>query len=87
MGILINTRTHLIEGTQFSYIANTNDYRRPAWQASGNLYNEYIEIGDFPIIKRNDWRLDNISNNVQAIYISCADANKNMSIYYDYLYF
>ena len=83
----INTHTHLIEGVILSQIANENDYRRPAWQTTGNLYNEYIKIGDFPQIKRNDWRLDDSSNRPQAIYISCAEDNKNISIYYDYLYF
>ena len=86
-GIIINTHTHLIEGVILSQIANENDYRRPAWQTTGNLYNEYIKMGDFPQIKRNDWRLDDSSNRPQAIYISCAEDNKNISIYYDYLYF
>lgn len=91
VGIIINTRTHLIEGVSFSQIANVNDYRRPAWQITGNLYNEYIKIGEFPQIKRNDWRLDTSTNRPQAIYISCADGNaegdRSISIYYDYLYF
>lgn len=91
VGIIINTRTHLIEGVSFSQIANVNDYRRPAWQTTGNLYNEYIKIGEFPQIKRNDWRLDTSTNRPQAIYISCADGNaegdRSISIYYDYLYF
>lgn len=91
VGIIINTRTHLIEGVSFSQIANVNDYRRPAWQTTGNLYNEYIKIGEFPQIKRNDWKLDTSTNRPQAIYISCADGNaegdRSISIYYDYLYF
>jgi len=86
-GIIINTRTHLIEGVSFSGIANLNDYRKPAWQITGNLYNEYIKMGEFPMIKRNDWKFDTIDNRAQTIYISCAEANKDMSIYYDYLYF
>ena len=86
-GIIINTRNHLIEGVIFSGIANENDYRIPAWQTTGNLYNEYIKIGEFPQVKRNDWKLDSINNRAQTLYISCAEANKNMSIYYDYLYF
>lgn len=85
-GIVINTRTHLIEGVIFSQVANVNDYRRPAWQTTGNLYNEYIKIGEFPYIKRNDWKLDNVNNRPQAIYISCAEV-EGISIYYDYLYF
>lgn len=91
VGIIINTRTHLIEGVSFSQVVNVNDYRRPAWQTTGNLYNEYIKIGEFPQIKRNDWRLDTSTNRPQAIYISCADGNaegdRSISIYYDYLYF
>lgn len=93
-GILINTRTHLIEGVSFSHIANVNDYRRPAWQTTGNLYNEYIKIGEFPYIKRNDWKLDDVNNRPQAIYISCKDNSggqdnydSGIRIYYDYLYF
>lgn len=87
LGILINTRTRLIEGVTYSQIVNVNDYRRPAWQSTGNLYNEYIKMGEFPYIKRNDWKLDNIDNKPQAIYISCAQTIQNISIYYDYLYF
>lgn len=87
LGILINTRTRLIEGVTYSQIANVNDYRRSAWQSTGNLYNEYIKMGEFPYIKRNDWKLDNIDNKPQAIYISCAQTIQNISIYYDYLYF
>lgn len=87
LGILINTRTRLIEGVTYSQIANVNDYRRSAWQSTGNLYNEYIKMGEFPYIKRNDWKLDNINNKPQAIYISCAQTIQNISIYYDYLYF
>ena len=86
-GIVINTRTHLIEGVSFSGIANLKDYRKPAWETTGNLYNEYIKMGEFPMIKRNDWKFDTIDNRAQTIYISCAEANKDMSIYYDYLYF
>ena len=86
-GIIINTRTHLIEGVIFSQIANMNNYRKPSWQTTGNLYNEYIKMGEFPYIKRNDWKLDAIDNRPQAIYISCAQTNTNISIYYDYLYF
>lgn len=85
-GIVINTRTHLIEGVSFSQIANVNDYRRPAWTTTGNLYNEYIKLGDFPYIKRNDWKLDTSNNRPQAIYISCEEI-EGISIYYDYLYF
>ena len=92
-GIIINTRTHLIEGVIFSTIANTNDYRRKAWQTTGTLYNEYIKIGEFPYIKRNDWQFDDTQYS-QAIYISCKDnsnGNENFDsgirIYYDYLYF
>ena len=85
-GILINTRTHLIEGVSFSQIANENDYRRPAWQTTGTLYNEFIKMGEFPYIKRNDWRLDTVSNRPQAIYISCAEV-EGIRIHYDYLYF
>ena len=87
LGILINTRTRLIEGVTYSQIVNVNDYRRSAWQSTGNLYNEYIKMGEFPYIKRNDWKLDNIDNKPQAIYISCAQTIQNISIYYDYLYF
>lgn len=87
LGILINTRTRLIEGVTYSQIVNINDYRRSAWQSTGNLYNEYIKMGEFPYIKRNDWKLDNIDNKPQAIYISCAQTIQNISIYYDYLYF
>ena len=94
-GILINTRTHLIEGVQLSRIANYNDYRKPAWEVTGNLYNEYIKMGDFPMIRRNDWRFDTVDNGMQAIYISCKNNNTNnnenydsgIRIYYDYLYF
>lgn len=85
-GILINTRTHLIEGVNFSQIANENDYRKPAWQTTGTLYNEFIKMGEFPYIKRNDWRLDTVSNRPQAIYISCAEV-EGIRIHYDYLYF
>lgn len=85
-GILINTCTHLIEGVVFSQIAHENDYRRPAWQPTGNLYNEYIKVGEFPHIKCNDWELDTVDNHSQAIYISCAEV-EGISIYYDYLYF
>ena len=87
LGILINTRTRLIEGVTYSQIVNINDYRRSAWQSTGNLYNEYIKMGEFPYIKRNDWKLDNIDNKPQAIYISCAQTIQNISIDYDYLYF
>ena len=86
-GIIINTRTHLIEGVIFSQVANMGDYRRPSWQTTGNLYNEYIKMGEFPYIRRNDWKLDSTDNRPQAIYISCASANTGISIYYDYLYF
>ena len=85
-GVVINTRTHLIEGVSFSRIANINDYRKPAWTTTGNLYNEYIKLGDFPYIKRNDWKLDASDNRPQAIYISCAEV-EGIRIYYDYLYF
>ena len=85
-GILINTTNHLIEGVIFSQVANLHDYRTPSWKTTGNLYNEYIKAGDFPYIKRNDWSLDNVNNQPQNIYISCASVN-GISIYYDYLYF
>ena len=85
-GILINTRTHLIEGVNFSQIANEHDYRKPAWQTTGTLYNEYIKIGEFPYIKRNDWALDTVDNRPQTIYISCAKVD-GIKIHYDYLYF
>ena len=85
-GILINTRTHLIEGVNFSQVANQNDYRKPAWQTTGTLYNEFIKMGEFPYIKRNDWILDTVSNRPQAIYISCAEV-EGIRIHYDYLYF
>ena len=86
IGVLINTRTHLIEGVSFAQVSNMNDYRRPSWQKTGTLYNEYIEIGDFPYIKRNDWRLDTTTHRPQSIYISCK-AVSGIRIYYDYLYF
>jgi len=87
-GILINTTNHLIEGVEFTEVANEKDYRTPSWRTTGTLYNEYIKEGDFPYIKRNDWRLDNNSRS-QNIYISCAPitGNKQISIHYDYLYF
>ena len=85
-GILINTRTHLIEGVNFSQVANINDYRTLARNVTGTLYNDYIKIGEFPYIKRNDWQLDLSNNRPQTIYISCAEI-EGISIYYDYLYF
>ena len=93
-GIFINTVNHLIEGVNFSLIANLNDYRKVAKYTTGNLYNEYIVMGEFPYIKRNDWRFDNLQY-PQAIYISCKDYNvdnqenfdSGIRIYYDYLYF
>ncbi len=87
-GILINTTNHLIEGVEFTEVANEKDYRTPSWRTTGTLYNEYIKEGDFPYIKRNDWCLDDNSRS-QNIYISCAPitGNKQISIHYDYLYF
>ena len=93
-GIFINTVNHLIEGVNFSLIANLNDYRKVAKYTTGNLYNEYIVMGEFPYIKRNDWKFDNLQY-PQAIYISCKDYNvdnqenfdSGIRIYYDYLYF
>lgn len=93
-GIFINTVNHLIEGVNFSFIANLNDYRKVAKYTTGNLYNEYIVMGEFPYIKRNDWKFDNLQY-PQAIYISCKDYNvdnqenfdSGIRIYYDYLYF
>ena len=87
-GILINTTNHLIEGVEFTEVADNKDYRTPSWHTTGTLYNEYIREGDFPYIKRNDWSLDNNSRS-QNIYISCApiEGNKQISIHYDYLYF
>lgn len=93
-GIFINTVNHLIEGVNFSLIANLNDYRKVAKYTTGNLYNEYIVMGEFPYIKRNDWKFDSLQY-PQAIYISCKDYNvdnqenfdSGIRIYYDYLYF
>ena len=88
-GILINTVNHLIEGVNFSNIAHVHDYRTPAWQTTGNIYNEHIIRGDFPHIKRNDWKLDN-THYPQGIHISCKEIeeqDKEIIIYYNYLYF
>lgn len=95
-GILINTVNHLIEGVTFDpMVMNTNDRRRKPWITSGNLYNEYIAAGDFPYIKKSDWRLDNTQFK-QAIYLNCGmeyqdgeevrDKSGEVAIYYDYLY-
>lgn len=93
-GILINTVNHLIEGVTFDpMVMNTNDRRRKPWITSGNLYNEYIAAGDFPYIKKSDWRLDNTQFK-QAIYLNCNlgqqdesnDKTEEVAIYYDYLY-
>ena len=85
-GILINTNNHLIEGVNLSQIANLSDSRKPAWQSIGTIYNDHIIEGDFPYIKRNDWRLDGIQY-PQAIHISCSDDIEGIGIYYNYLYF
>lgn len=85
-GIIINTTNHLIEGVNLSSIAHLYDYRAPSWKTLGTIYNEYIVAGDFPSIKRKDWYFDNYQDS-QAIYISCAETNGGIGIYYNYLYF
>lgn len=57
-GVIINTINHLIEGVNFSQTADQFDYRSPAWESSGNIYNDAIKGGDFPQIRRSDWWFD-----------------------------
>lgn len=94
-GVIINTVHHLIEGVNFAYIAEEYDRRTPAWQTTGTLYNDAIVAGDFPYIKRKDWntwsqwtKWTNTSE-LQGIYISCGEVpqEKDIVIYYNYLYF
>ena len=85
-GVIINTTNHLIEGVNLSSIAHLHNYRTPSWQTSGAIYNEYIAAGDFPYIKRSDWRMDDLQYS-QAIYVSCSEDNGDIGIYYNYLYF
>lgn len=94
-GVIINTVHHLIEGVNFAYIAEEYDERTPAWQTTGTLYNDAIVAGDFPYIKRKDWNTWNEwtkweeTAELQAIHISCGEVpqEKNIVIYYNYLYF
>lgn len=94
-GVIINTVHHLIEGVNFAYIAEEYDERTPAWQTTGTLYNDAIVAGDFPYIKRRDWNAWNEGTKweetaeLQGIHISCGDVpnEKNIVIYYNYLYF
>lgn len=94
-GVIINTVHHLIEGVNFAYIAEEYDERTPAWQTTGTLYNDAIVAGDFPYIKRRDWNAWNEGTKweetaeLQGIHISCGEVpnEKNIVIYYNYLYF
>ena len=97
-GIIINTTNHLIEGVNFAQLAYQYDLRTPSWQTTGTLYNDAIIAGDFPYIKRRDWNAwdewrewDNDASMTQGVYISCGEIpqgdDKNIVIYYNYLYF
>lgn len=77
-GVMINTRNHLIEGVVY-------DYGTGSWRTTGNIYNEYIEAGDFGKIKCQDWSLD-YRDYSQSIAINCA-TGAGARIKYDYLYY
>ena len=76
-GILINTKNHLIEGVK----VGTNG----AFITTGEIYNNYIEAGDFGKIKSLDYDLNN-EHLRQTIYINC-DQGADAQIFYDYLYY
>lgn len=76
-GILINTNNHLIEGVKVG-IDGT-------FITTGEIYNNYIEAGDFGKIKSLDYDLDN-ERFKQTIYMNC-DQAAEAQIFYDYLYY
>lgn len=76
-GILINTKNHLIEGVKVG--------GNGALITTGEIYNNYIEAGDFGTIKSLDYDLDN-SHLRQAIYLNC-DQGAEAQIFYNYLYY
>lgn len=94
-GIIINTVHHLIEGVNFSYVNYRYDRRTPSWEITGTLYNDAIVAGDFPYIKRKDWNTWDEwtkweeTSDLQGVYISCKEVpqDKDIVIYYNYLYF
>lgn len=89
-GILINSVNHLIEGVIF-------DSNNSTWVLTGSLYNQFIAGGDFPLIKRSDWRLDdthyeqsirlNLYNDGLLDGAAANDIITGIQIFYDYLYF
>ena len=89
-GILINSVNHLIEGVIF-------DSDNSTWVLTGSLYNQFVAGGDFPLIKRSDWRLDdthyeqsirlNLYNDGLLDGAAANDIITGIQIFYDYLYF
>ena len=94
-GVIINTVHHLIEGVNFAHLDFKYDKRTPSWETTGTLYNDAIVEGNFPCIRRKDWNTWDEgtkwsdTSQLQGIYISCGDVpqDKNIVIYYNYLYF
>lgn len=88
-GIMINTVNHLIEGVIYDPITEREDHRKKTWITTRNIYNEAIEIGDFPKILRSDWYFDT-DQFKQAVYLNCKieeGMENHIQINYDYLYF
>lgn len=76
VGVLVDTNSQLIIGvSSFTHDVSGN----AIYKTSGNIYNEYIEVGEFFKLQPNTKFDDTV---IQVI----GDAN-NIEIFYDYLYF
>lgn len=84
-GVIINTENHLIEGVNFDGGSDT-------WKTTGNIYNEYIVGGDFPVITHRGVHtlISNAGLMSSILSITCyvpqSDAG-NIRLFYDYLYY
>lgn len=80
LGILIDTNTGLITGVSVAPVGGVNS----TYTTSGNLYNQYVSLGNFfkiqPSIAVNNSGVDNSS-------IEITGGNNGIQIFYDYLYF
>lgn len=83
-GVIINSENHLIEGVVFDHI-------NQSWKTTGNIYNDCILKGDFPLILHNS--IHNLITNVEttsALSVTCYVPQGSISkvrLFYDYLYY
>lgn len=77
VGVLVDTNNQLIIGvSEFGYDTSGN----ATYKTSGNIYNEYVEAGQFFQLETNNSKYDGAT-------IQVTNGAEGIEIFYDYLYF